>query len=423
MKHFAKNIIIRRLNSKVKNLFEKNEITVIGVTGSVGKTSAKHAIGEVLAASHRVRYSQDSYNTDIGIPLSLFGLKVPAHLWDARAWQKLFKEIDNEIANYKYDTVVLELADDELAMMRKVLKIVKLDISVVSGIAPVHMAKMYDMRTVLHDNWVIAANAKTIIYNADNDALRKKAFKNGTVGFGLKAGAIKFNKISRSKAGFLKAELQIGKQKRQIQTKMLGRQNLYSLLAAAAVANELEMNFSAICFELTQVGSVPGRMNMLKGLNGSKIIDDSYNASLETVIAGLDTLDQLSGRKIAVLGSMNELGSHSIKSHREVGEKASKVVDLLVTIGTPAEEHLASSAAQAGLSQEAIKVFRTPYEAGHYLKPIVKKGDIILVKGSQDGVYSEETARILLDPSLDASAVLVRQSATWKKRKKKAFAL
>ena len=68
MKHFAKNIIIRRLNSKVKNLFEKNEITVIGVTGSVGKTSAKHAIGEVLAASHKVRYSQDSYNTDIGIP-------------------------------------------------------------------------------------------------------------------------------------------------------------------------------------------------------------------------------------------------------------------------------------------------------------------------------------------------------------------
>jgi UDP-N-acetylmuramoyl-tripeptide--D-alanyl-D-alanine ligase len=164
-------------------------------------------------------------------------------------------------------------------------------------------------------------------------------------------------------------------------------------------------------------------MNMLKGLNGSKIIDDSYNASLETVIAGLDTIDQLSGRKIAVLGSMNELGSHSIKSHREVGEKAAKVVDLLVTIGTPAEEHLASSAAQAGLSQEAIKVFRTPYEAGHYLKPIVKKGDIVLVKGSQDGVYSEETARILLDPSIDASAVLVRQSATWKKRKKKAFAL
>jgi len=84
---------------------------------------------------------------------------------------------------------------------------------------------------------------------------------------------------------------------------------------------------------------------------------------------------------------------------------------------------LASSASQAGLSSENIKVFRTPYEAGHYLKPIVKKGDIVLVKGSQDGVYSEETARILLDPSVDASAVLVRQSATWKKRKKKAFAL
>jgi len=423
MKQIAKNIIIRKLNSKLKTLFNKNEITVIGVTGSVGKTSAKHAIGEVLSVSYKVRYSQDSYNTDIGIPLSIFGLKVPPHLWDARAWKKIFNQIDSEIANYRFDTIVLELADDELAMMRKVLKIVKLDISVISGIAPVHMAKMYDMRTVLHDNWVIAANAKTIIYNADYPALRKKAFKNGTIGFGLKYGDFRFSKISRSKTGFLKAELQIGKQKKQIQTKMLGHQNLYSLLVAAAVAYELEMSFPAICFELTQVESVAGRMNMLKGLNGCQIIDDSYNASPDAVIAGLETLSQLGGRKIAVLGSMNELGPHSISAHREVGEKAAKTVDLLVTIGDLAEKYLASSASQAGLSQESLKMFRTPYEAGHYLKSVVKKGDTVLVKGSQDGVYSEEAARILLDPSLDAKAVLVRQSVAWKKRKKKAFAL
>lgn len=422
MKQLAKNLIIRRLNAKIKKLLAQNDVTIIGVTGSVGKTTAKHAIGEVLGATRKVRYSEDSYNTDIGIPLSIFGMKVPPHLWDARAWQKIFQAIDSEIDNYKYDTVVLELADDELRMMRRVLKIVKLDISVISGIAPVHMARMYDMRTVVHDNWAIAANAKTIIYNADNDALRKKAFKTGTVGFGLKNGTIRFNKITRSKSGFLKAELQIGKHKKSLQTHMLGQQNLYSLLAAAAVATELDIPFEAICFELTQVKSVAGRMNLLKGLNGSKLIDDSYNASSEAVLAALDTIQELPGRKIAILGSMNELGSHSISSHQQVGERAARVVDLLITIGASAEEHLAPTAARAGLKPEQIKVFRTPYEAGHYAKALVKKGDIILVKGSQDGVYSEEASRILLDPSVDASEVLVRQSATWKRRKKKAFA-
>lgn len=420
MKHLAKSLIIRRLNAKVRKLLATHDITIIGVTGSVGKTSTKHAIGQVLGATRKVRYSEDSYNTDIGIPLSLFGMKVPPRLWDARAWKKIFSAIDEEIASYQYDTVVLELADDEIAMMRRVLKIVKLDIGVISGIAPVHMARMYDMRTVVHDNWVIAASAKTIIYNADNEALRKKAFKTGTIGFGLKHGAVKMNKISRAKNGYLKVELNIGKHKKAIQTQMLGKQNLYSLLAAAVVADQFEIPFNAICFELTQVKSVAGRMRLLDGLNDSVLIDDTYNASPDAVLAALDTLKEFSGRKIAVLGSMNELGEMSAEKHQQVGDHAATVVDILVVIGGDASKYMAPSASQAGLDQ--VKMFRTPYEAGHYLKTVVKKGDIILVKGSQDGVYSEETARILLDSSLDAKDVLVRQSKTWKRRKKKAFA-
>jgi len=422
MKQLAKKLIIARLNKKVKRLLAHNDVIIIGVTGSVGKTSTKHAIGEVLGATRKVRYSEDSYNTDIGIPLSLFGMKVPARLWDARAWQKIFKAIDEEIDNYKYDTVVLELADDELAMMKSVLKIVQLNIGVISGIAPVHMARMKDMKTVVHDNWQIAAHAKTIMYNADNQALRKKAYKTGTVGFGLKNGAVRFDKISRTKSGTLKAELCIGKNKKIIHTQMLGIQNLYSLLAAATVADKLDIPFTAICFELNLVKPVNGRMNLLPGLNNTRLIDDSYNASEESVLAALNTLEGFVGRKIAVLGSMNELGDQAAHAHQTVGERTAEVADLLVTIGTQSEEYTAPAAERAGLKPESIKVFRTPYEAGHYLKGVVKKGDVVLVKGSQDGVYSEEATRILLAPSLDPNEVLVRQSKVWKRRKKKAFA-
>lgn len=422
MKNVAKSLIISRLNTKVSKLLTNHNITIIGVTGSVGKTITKQAIGEVLSSTRKVRYSEDSYNTDIGVPLSLFGMKVPAKLWNARAWQKIFKSIDAQLEHYEYDTVVLELADDELKAMKKVLRIVKLDIGVISAIAPVHMERLKDMQTVVHDNWQIAANAKKIIYNADNEALRKKAYKTNTYGFGLQHGVVRFTKLSRNKSGFLQAQLQIGKHKKTIHTCMIGRQNLYNILAAAAVANQLDLPFEAICFELSQIKAVKGRMNLLAGEAGARIIDDSYNASPETVIAALDTLKEFKGRKIAILGSMNELGGQATVAHQQVGERAAKSVDLLVTVGALAEELMAPAAAHAGLKSNQIKVFRTPYEAGHYVKGILQKDDIILVKGSQDSVYTEEATRILLSSKLDANQLLVRQSPVWKRRKKKSFA-
>lgn len=422
MKNLAKKVIISKLNSKVKKLFQTHQITVVGVTGSIGKTSTKKAIGEVLAATKKVRYSSDSYNTDIGIPLSLFGLKVPSSLWNPNAWRKIFAQIEREISNYKFDTVVLELADDELEMMQRLLRIIKLDIGVISAVAPVHMEFLHDINTVVDYNWKIAAHADKIIYNADNIELRKKASKSNSIGFGIQYGEVKFSNIKRNKNCYLQAQLIIGKNQKVISTKMLGQHNLYSLLAAACVATQLGLGFDVICAELEKIKPELGRMNLLEGLNDSKIIDDSYNASEQTMLAALDTLNDIDGRKFAILGSMNELGKDSIKSHQAVGTKAANVVDMLITIGSDAENYLATAASQAGLSQDKIKVFRTPYEAGHYLKPFLKKGDIVLVKGSQGNIFSEEASRILLSSKLEPSQVLVRQSDTWKKRKKKSFA-
>lgn len=423
MKNLAKKVIISKLNSKLRKLLANHDITIIAVTGSIGKTSTKQAIGQALESTRKVRYTEDSYNTDIGIPLSIFGQKVPNKLWDPRSWQKIFKVIDSEIEDYKYDTVVLEMADDELMMMRKVLQIIQPSISVVSAIAPVHMERLKDIETVLHDNWVIASGAKKIIYNADSELLRKKAYKKNTIGFGLKHGQVKFNKISRAKNNTLKAELQIRKHKKIIHTKMIGEQNLYALLAAGAVASELDIPFEAICFELSLVRPVNGRMNLLPAINGAKLIDDSYNSSPDAVKAALKTLDSFSGKKIAILGSMNELGDHTDAGHQKAGEDAAKIVDLLVTVGKPAGEIMAPAAKRAGLDDDKIKVFKTPYEAGHYVKNIIKKGDVVLIKGSQAGVFTEEAARILLDSKKNPSVNLVRQSKVWKKRKKKSFAI
>lgn len=423
MKNLAKKLVVKKLNNKVKKLLESQEISIVAVTGSIGKTTTKLAIGQVLGATRKVLYTQDSYNTDIGIPLSIFGLKVPSQLWNVNAWQKIYRTIDEKIAKYEYDTIVIELADDELAMMKRVLSVIHPQVGVISAVAPVHMQRLGNMQTVVNDNWQIAAHAETIIYNADYEPLRKKAFKSDTIGFGLQYGNVQFKKVSRTKNGQLKAELKIGKHKKTIHTHMLGKQNLYSLLAAAAVADCLEMPFQAICFELSQIRPVVGRMNLLPAINDAQVIDDSYNASPDAVIAALETLDTYKGRKIAILGSMNELGDHALDAHQRVGVKAAKVADVLITIGASAERFMAPAAIHAGMQTEQIKMFRTPYEAGHYVKSILQKGDTVLVKGSQDGVYAEEATRIILSPSVNAKDVLVRQSNVWKRRKKKSFAL
>lgn len=420
-----KDYIAGRLHKKVRQLVDTKPIKIVTVTGSVGKTSAKIAIGKVLDAHFKVNYSEDSYNTDIGLPLSLFGLKVPGKLWNLGAWRRVFRQIDRSIEVYPYDVVILELADDDLVMMQKFLKFITADIGVLTAVTPVHMVHMRSIERIIDHAWQLTEPAKVIYYNADQPELRKLADSAEKAhGYGLQHGAVRFQKVSRARNGHLKVELVVGKQKKSIQTKQISNQGLYGLLAAAAVANELGMQFNVIAFELEHIKPTKGRMNLLPGVNGATLIDDSYNAAApEGVLAGLDTLEEFSGRKIAVLGQMNELGDYSEKGHAMVGARAAKLVDLLVVVGREAESYTVPAALQNGLDNTQVKIFRTPYEAGHYLKNIIGKDDVVYIKGSQNGVFTEETARILLSPELKPGEVLVRQDKAWQRRKRKAFAL
>ncbi len=185
------------------------------------------------------------------------------------------------------------------------------------------------------------------------------------------------------------------------------------------------MESAKIVTALAKITSPVGRMRMLDAVNGAVLIDDSYNSSPTAVKAGLDTLMEITGKgHVAVLGSMNELGVAAADLHREVGEyAATKQLDMLVTVGKVAGQYIGPAAEEAGMDRVRIKQFRTPYEAGHYLKKHISKGDVVFVKGSQNGVFTEETSRILLAPGLHPVRELVRQSKAWKRKKKKSFGL
>jgi UDP-N-acetylmuramoyl-tripeptide--D-alanyl-D-alanine ligase len=424
MKQAAKKLITKRLTRKLHKLIESHKLTVIAVTGTVGKTSTKVATAQVLeACGYRVGYTDDSYNTEIGLPLSVFGLKVPDRLGNLREWRRIFIEIDRKIEDFPYDVLVQEVAEDDLGLMLPFVKLIKPSIGVVTGVSLAHTAHMQDIGKIISGLQALTRHTGRLICNADFEELLGEGFNPEATYATLKEADFSLLSVKRSAAGTLVAKVNIAGNEVEVKTRYVGRHSIAAMLAAAAVASKLDVAPADIAKGLSAVTPVKGRMNLLPGVHGSTLIDDSYNAASPIgVFAALDTLAEMKGNKIAVLGNMNELGAKSEGAHREVGIAAAKVADLLVVIGPDAEKYLAPSAIEAGMDRSRVKVFHTPYEAGHYLKKKVAKGDVVLVKGSQNKVFAEEVSRILLDPKLNPADVLVRQSDFWKRKKKRAFA-
>lgn len=427
IKKIAGKIVVRQLRRQVQRLLSVHDITVIMVTGTVGKTSTKMAIGRTLEADgHKVCYSEDSYNTEFGVPLALFGLKAPDRISSPAAWRAVFKQMSDMIEDYPYDLVVLEIAEDERAMMTPWVRLMQPKIGVLTGVSPAHMERFSSLDTLRDDAVALVSESEQVYYNADFDDVREvMERRKGAVAYGVGRGVVHFENVVRAKNGRLTADLYLGKEHQVVRTQLIAQHGLSALLGAACVARDLGMNGAKIATALAKIPSPIGRMRLLEAVNGAVLIDDSYNSSPAAVKAGLDTLMEVSGKShIAVLGSMNELGVAAADLHREVGEyAATKGLDMLVTVGKVAGQYIGPAAEEAGMERVRIKQFRTPYEAGHYLKKHVQKGDVVFVKGSQNGVFTEETSRILLAPGLHPARELVRQSKTWKRKKKKSFGL
>jgi UDP-N-acetylmuramoyl-tripeptide--D-alanyl-D-alanine ligase len=205
-----------------------------------------------------------------------------------------------------------------------------------------------------------------------------------------------------------------------IRTKLLGKHSRLVLQAAASAARHFGMDASATRKALAAIEPVPGRMRLLAGKRASSIIDDSYNASPDSTVAALDTLAETpASQRIALLGSMNELGDTSAEAHAKVGAHCQpNFLNLLITLGTEANQYLALAARLNGCR---VVETSSPYEAAQIILDNLAADAAILAKGSQNGVFAEEAVKQLLANPSDASK-LVRQSPYWLARKQRAFA-
>ncbi len=430
-----KKIIVYILILESKLILKKYKPFIVAVTGSVGKTTTKDAIYDVLRQrGGYVRKSEKSMNSDIGLPLTVLG--VPNAWRDFRGWiSNIQVGLKLIITRQSYpDTLVLEIGADHPGDISNIAKWLRPDIAVITkvGSTPVHVEFFKSPDEVFAEKASLAQYMKdkgTLILFADEpkvltiaDMVKDKQVN--VVTFGMNEDAsLKGSKQTiiydqhGAPSGF-SFELVVAGEIVVIKVLgVIGFTYMYPLLAAAAVGKACGMSSGTLIQGLNSYQPPKGRMNIVHGMNGSTLIDDTYNSSPDAVSAALQTVKHLSctATKIAVLGDMMELGKYSSDQHRQIGREVVGSVGRLITIGQRSQA-TADEAVKNSFDANMVSSFDTSVDAAAFLAPLIQAGDIILVKGSQS-IRAERIAKALLREPEKADKLLVRQEKEWLEKK------
>ncbi len=429
MKQTLKHAVVAVLTFEAKILLARKKPTIVAVTGSVGKTSTKDTIYSVLKTSRHTRKSQKSFNSEIGVPLSVLGLQ---NAWNS-PWGWLVNIVEGMItalfARDYPEILVLETGVDRPGDMHALTRWLKPDVVVLTRFpdVPVHVEYFNTPEQVVEEKMQLVHALKpagVVIYNHD-DAIIKAALeevRQQAIGFSryspshFSVTADKTVYLDGKPAGIAFTLAHIGEQVDIELVGNLGVQSVYAVAAAAAVGVHFGMSLAEVNEALRAHPPVPGRMRVIAGKDDSVIIDDSYNASPVAVEKALQTLKELSvgGRKIAVLGDMLELGRFSVREHERVGEQVAGVADMLITLGVRSRK-IAEAALEHGLSEKVIWQYDDVEKAAEEIAAKIKPGDVILVKASQ-GIRAEVVVKRLMARPDEAAQLLVRQDDMWQIR-------
>jgi UDP-N-acetylmuramoyl-tripeptide--D-alanyl-D-alanine ligase len=431
IKSFFRYLITLILRWEAKLILYRYQPKIVAITGSVGKTSAKDAIALALQTATTVRASPKSYNSEIGVPLTILGA--------ANAWHHPLGWLKNIIHGLRLiifrtpypEWLVLEIGADRVGDIQSLGRWLRPDIAVLTSLplVPVHVEFFPSPEALFAEKGALLKVVKpkgTIVINADDERVRelvekliaeKKLGQRKIIRFGWNNLAeIRISDDQLSLKGLTGKIDYAGHTLPLRLTQLYGRQQLYAILAGLAVGVSANYPILPIIQALETYQPPPGRGRLIEGIKNTLILDDSYNASPEATTAALETLKNFpnDGRKIAVLGDMLELGTYTIDAHREIGKIAAKICGLIITVGVRAK-FINDGAAEAGFESKKLFHFDDAREAGQALQPLLASGDVILVKGSQAGRLERVVEEIMLHPE-DKEKLLARQEPEWQKR-------
>lgn len=339
------------------------EPLVVGVTGSIAKTSTKEAIAAVLAQRFKTLRNEGNQNNEVGLPLTLLRLG-PEH-----------------------EAAVLEMGMYAGGEIADLARMARPRIGVVTAVQPVHLSRIGSMDAIEAAKGelleALPADGRAIL-NADDPIVRRMGSRSvaRSLSYGFAADAdVAAEAVESRGLDGMRFVLRSDGVRQAMTIPTLGRLSVHNALAAAAVGRVAGMSMDEIAAGLAAGWSAPNRVQLVR-LDRVTLVDDSYNASPRSVVAALDLLAGLPGRRAAVLGEMLELGEATDEGHRVVGEAAARTVDWLIVVGDGAAG-IAEGAIAAGMDPARIARVHDAEAALDAVPPRLRDGDVVLVKASR----------------------------------------
>ena len=354
-------------------------IPVVGITGSVGKTSTKDIVASVMSKKFNVLKTLGNYNNQIGLPLTILRLK------DENA-------------------MVIEMGMNQLREISNLTKIAKPTVAVITNVGTAHIGNLGSRENILKAKLEILEGLEEngiLVINNDNDMLNKwnrenknKSFKVITFGMENKSDIMPYDVQLSENGSTYKIDIE-GKTY-IVNISVGGNHFVLNSLCAIAIGRIFNIKMEDILDGIANFELTKRRMQVEKNKQGITIINDCYNANYDSMKAGIEYLAKINAKnKIAVLGDMLELGNFAKELHERVGKEVAKNnIDVLITVGD-LSKYIASEAERMGLSDKNIFCYKTNKEAIKKIKEISKEGDAILLKASNGLNFQEIFCKIM----------------------------
>jgi len=400
---------------------------IIGITGSIGKTSTKEAVFCVLSPHFSVRKNNKNYNNEIGLPLTIIGAESGGR--SIFKWIIIFlRWLGYVILPFRYPKVlILEMGADRIGDIKYLLSFVHPQIGVITEISGSHLEFFKNLEGVTKEKGTLVQELtenELAVLNADNKYVLglKDKLKSRVVTFGfsreadVQAESPVFSYDDNGHIQGISFKLSYDGTTLPVRlNNILARHQIYAVLSAVAIGVELGMNLVDATQAIGCFSSPKSRMNLIPGIKNSFLIDDSYNASPTSTQAALDTMGEIEAkRRIIVLGDMLELGEETEEGHVKIAQRFLEIKgDIFIAVGTRMQ-FAVSELMKNNFNESNIFSCSNSIEAGKKLQEIIDDGDLVLIKGSQGARMEKVVEEVMAEPT-KASELLCRQEAKWKK--------
>ena len=341
----------------------KLNLTVIGITGSVGKSTTKEMVAEVLGHRYKTLKNEGNFNNEIGLPVTILSL------------------------TEGHQRAVLEMGFYVPGEIKFLCEIARPKIGVVTNIGTVHAERAGSQQEIAQGKAELVQSLPPdgiAILNYDDPLVRPMAdlTRAKVMYYGLDPGAdLWADNIEGLGLDGIRFRLHYRNEVLHLRVPMLGRHSVHTALRAAAVGLIEGLDWEEIISGL-KFGHMQLRLMVVRSEGGALLVDDTYNASPQSTMAALNLLEELEGRKIAVLGDMLELGQYERQGHEMIGIRAAEIADVLITVGERAQL-IAMSARRAGMKRDLVTELFDIQAAIDLLKQMIGTEDVVLIKGSR----------------------------------------